>query len=492
MAEVKSRQKPTDSYLAKNDPRASHKWPSDNKMPPVLMFKRKAIRVFPDNRRVALYYAQAIDQYLSIPFGKDKAREIPSLNEARKPYDPKDAGPAITSRSQLHDYLKAQQEQESKPDDKKSLYDHTHYARDLMYIARNKYKKSARHQAEVKKATIKAQEFEKNIDARLQHHIKTKGHDHHVDGTIKQITKAQASAQREAEYRDKREQVKKQDPFFQIGWHGADLAVKSVKGAAKLGKVTASAIWKGVQSAHSKFQEKQKQQAGVASPLKVDAPPANGNIKASEAVPQKKNAGMKQVKGGGDLSKVPPVSDRFSPSGQAKMKEIRKGWPKASDVLRKNINEVAPILPILGMAARTLGTAAASGAARAGASAVASGAARAGGGGATKSAAQRYLNNKLAQGAGGNSGVVPGSSAARRALLKRQLARRKNGRGGSAGIATGGASSLQDRLRGGGSGGLDLNNAVSRQGAPSFASDLFIRNPVNTSTSLDGSRRNRQ
>lgn len=43
-------------------------WPSDKKIPVIIVLKRKAIRVYPDNQKVALYYAPAIDKYVSIPF----------------------------------------------------------------------------------------------------------------------------------------------------------------------------------------------------------------------------------------------------------------------------------------------------------------------------------------------------------------------------------------------------------------------------------------
>jgi hypothetical protein len=57
-----------DSYLTKFDPRMT-KYPSERDIPVVLILKRKAIRVYPDNQKVALYYAQAIDKYVTIPYG---------------------------------------------------------------------------------------------------------------------------------------------------------------------------------------------------------------------------------------------------------------------------------------------------------------------------------------------------------------------------------------------------------------------------------------
>jgi hypothetical protein len=55
-------------YLAKYDPRGE-KQPKPESIPSVIILKRKAIRVYPDNQKVALYYAQGIDKYVSIPFG---------------------------------------------------------------------------------------------------------------------------------------------------------------------------------------------------------------------------------------------------------------------------------------------------------------------------------------------------------------------------------------------------------------------------------------
>lgn len=37
-------------------------------IPPLIILKRKAIRVFPDGQKVALYYADRIDKYISVPF----------------------------------------------------------------------------------------------------------------------------------------------------------------------------------------------------------------------------------------------------------------------------------------------------------------------------------------------------------------------------------------------------------------------------------------
>jgi hypothetical protein len=57
-------------YLSKLDPRYGRGWPTSKEAPGTLLLKRKAIRVFPDGQKVALYYAQAIDKYVSIPYGE--------------------------------------------------------------------------------------------------------------------------------------------------------------------------------------------------------------------------------------------------------------------------------------------------------------------------------------------------------------------------------------------------------------------------------------
>jgi hypothetical protein len=58
----------TKDYLSKNDPRFGRGFPDQKDMPSVLLLKRKGIRVFPDGQKIGLYYAQAIDKYVSIPF----------------------------------------------------------------------------------------------------------------------------------------------------------------------------------------------------------------------------------------------------------------------------------------------------------------------------------------------------------------------------------------------------------------------------------------
>ena len=64
-----------------SDPRFGRGYPSQKDVPSVLLLKRKAIRVFPDGQKVALYYAQAIDKYVSIPFSEIGINEEAELDE---------------------------------------------------------------------------------------------------------------------------------------------------------------------------------------------------------------------------------------------------------------------------------------------------------------------------------------------------------------------------------------------------------------------------
>jgi len=74
-----------DTY-SKFDPRYKAGWPTDKEMPSVLILKRKAIRVYPDNQKVALYYSQALDKYVTIPYNDIQM----GLNEDKKPKDDDD------------------------------------------------------------------------------------------------------------------------------------------------------------------------------------------------------------------------------------------------------------------------------------------------------------------------------------------------------------------------------------------------------------------
>lgn len=52
--------------------------------PPTLLFRRKAIRQYPDNKKVALYYNDKADKYISIPFEgnfSDDDKNVPVTEE---------------------------------------------------------------------------------------------------------------------------------------------------------------------------------------------------------------------------------------------------------------------------------------------------------------------------------------------------------------------------------------------------------------------------
>ena len=69
-------------YYSGPDPRVQRVgYPSQKEAPSVLLLKRKAIRVFPDGQKVALYYAQAIDKYVSIPYNEIGINEEVQLDE---------------------------------------------------------------------------------------------------------------------------------------------------------------------------------------------------------------------------------------------------------------------------------------------------------------------------------------------------------------------------------------------------------------------------
>lgn len=79
-------------YYATPDPRVQRVgYPSQKEAPSVLLLKRKAIRVFPDGQKIALYYAQAIDKYVSIPYNEIGVNEQVELEESIK----SDVGGAI-------------------------------------------------------------------------------------------------------------------------------------------------------------------------------------------------------------------------------------------------------------------------------------------------------------------------------------------------------------------------------------------------------------
>jgi hypothetical protein len=97
-----------EDYYSKFDPRSKAGYPTDKDMPSVLILKRKAIRVYPDNQKVALYYSQVLDKYVTIPFNDIQF----GLNEDKKSDDEKKkkrnirakiAGPRVEMRRRAID-----------------------------------------------------------------------------------------------------------------------------------------------------------------------------------------------------------------------------------------------------------------------------------------------------------------------------------------------------------------------------------------------------
>jgi hypothetical protein len=71
-----------DDYLVKLDPRFSK---SPKVLPAIIILKRKAMRVYPDNQVIGLYYSQVLDRYVSIPFETNEKTFNVGLSEAVSP-----------------------------------------------------------------------------------------------------------------------------------------------------------------------------------------------------------------------------------------------------------------------------------------------------------------------------------------------------------------------------------------------------------------------
>ena len=52
--------------------------------PNIIMLKRKAIRIFPDGRKVALYYADKIGKYVTIPYSDMMNKDVMQVHEAKQ------------------------------------------------------------------------------------------------------------------------------------------------------------------------------------------------------------------------------------------------------------------------------------------------------------------------------------------------------------------------------------------------------------------------
>lgn len=69
-------------HLAAYDKKMNKNKNVDKELPVVIILKRKAIRVYPDNQKVALYYSQALDRYISIPYGPKGEALGMTMNES--------------------------------------------------------------------------------------------------------------------------------------------------------------------------------------------------------------------------------------------------------------------------------------------------------------------------------------------------------------------------------------------------------------------------
>lgn len=56
--------------------------------PNLIVLKRKAIRIFPDGRKVALYYADKINQYVTIPYS-DTNRDNKNIIQVQEKWTPR-------------------------------------------------------------------------------------------------------------------------------------------------------------------------------------------------------------------------------------------------------------------------------------------------------------------------------------------------------------------------------------------------------------------
>jgi len=126
-------------YLSKYDPRFDKNYPSESDLPQIIILKRKAIRVYPDSQKVGLYYSQALDKYVSIPFGPGLATmsEETELNELSKSTYASAAFKA-TAKAQN---LKKQADDEKDPVKKKAIIALQQKAKNLSSKASEKIKK---------------------------------------------------------------------------------------------------------------------------------------------------------------------------------------------------------------------------------------------------------------------------------------------------------------------------------------------------------------
>lgn len=112
MKEELSEAKTSDGYLSKYDPRFD-KMPSEKQIPTIIILKRKAIRIYPDNQKVALYYSQALDKYVTIPFGTFEGGN--SMNEEVEYFSESHTVEPMSARDRFKSKRKIQEEDKGNP-----------------------------------------------------------------------------------------------------------------------------------------------------------------------------------------------------------------------------------------------------------------------------------------------------------------------------------------------------------------------------------------
>lgn len=99
-------------YLSKFDDR---KEKNAKDIPAIIILKRKAIRVFPDNQKVGLYYSQQLDRYVSIPYGGGSRALGMELKESRRQISRQDilALPSGPIRNRARELANAQDQMDA-------------------------------------------------------------------------------------------------------------------------------------------------------------------------------------------------------------------------------------------------------------------------------------------------------------------------------------------------------------------------------------------
>lgn len=93
-------------HLSKMDSKRSASYPSEKEIPTVIILKRKAIRVFPDNQKIAMYYSQALDKYISIPYGPKNEALGMHLSEGRYPkIDTSEVDPEVLKHPDVQELI---------------------------------------------------------------------------------------------------------------------------------------------------------------------------------------------------------------------------------------------------------------------------------------------------------------------------------------------------------------------------------------------------